>query len=103
MSSELNALVAEKVMGWSKSKVDDTLNYEVPRYSTFISCAWLVVEEMRERGFMIDLDDIGHEGNKSKAQWNCVFFTRETMRDVGPVNCDTAPEAICRAGLEAIK
>ncbi len=98
---ELDALVAEKVMGWAKSKVDNTLTYAVPRYSTFISCAWLVVEEIGKRtGYGVEIEyPCGEMGT-----WQVRFEASVAGKWVGGAGeADTAPLAICEAALEALK
>ena len=106
---ELDALVAEKVMGlrfvW-RSQLTDHYGYnagvwtiptkwgtmdlteEPPRYSTDIAAAWEVVEKMREDGFLVAL-------YRSAGAW---------IADTNPGygKSDTAPHAICLAALRAV-
>jgi len=88
---ELDAQIAEKVMEKPWHGLD-TL-----RYSASISGAWFVVEEMRERGFCMNIQThLGPPVEYQMKLWDC-------DRLVAGEWCDTAPEAICRAALEAVK
>jgi hypothetical protein len=114
---ELDALVAEKVMGWHSSedgyfwlRVDGGFGGYVteeppfsggraPRFapSTDITAAWQIVEHMHKRGFHIVLwfDDFG------TGQWGARFPRGLIGRDRSD-HGHTAPLAICRAALAAI-
>lgn len=93
---ELDALVAEKVMG-------DTRFRQVPRaqwylvldhYSTDIAAAWLVVENAVGRGMPAGINvamNWAGDPDGYVAEWAGV---RELA--------DTAPLAICRAALRAV-
>jgi hypothetical protein len=124
MSRELDAEVAEKVMGWvkgpEKHQYDDLYDchWLYPngdptgwywgcsnscfKPSTSISDAWRVVEEMGKRQLDVSID-------KSWCTGYLVQFTNEPfggpkeLRVYGQGRADTAPEAICRAALEAVK
>ncbi len=91
---ELDALVAEKVMGWNcdiGSSSFDMPTGKLPNFSTSISDAWLVVDAMR-CDFMLR-QMMGHG-------WECIFKLPDLK--IGQADADTAPEAICRAALEAV-
>lgn len=113
---ELDALVAEKVMGWSgiDKKWDYETNesflggktpdwdgrqfYEVPHYSTDIAAAWLVVEKLRTPNWEFQLD------HTRFMIWHCRI---ETTAGEGSASSDssqgeTAPLAICLAALKAV-
>lgn len=104
---ELDALIAEKVMGWhfvGTFTLDPELNcdrwardqngleryfHEVPKYSTDIAAAWQVVEKMivySEHHFLLD----------KGGAWLCRF------REGGLSPGETAPHAICLAALKAV-
>ena len=95
---ELDALVAEKVMGY---KVRDEEHYEVPplraiywipKYSTDIAAAWMVVEKLKGLEPELSWSDEDH----------CWFVHFQKSR---PSICPfgiTAPHAICLAALKAI-
>ena len=120
---ELDALIAEKVMGWEWRKtslndeqkvlvmgnynpLDDSTDFWwgddvmklVPYYSRDIAAAWQVVEKMREEGLDIDITV------RPKIEYGCRVAPR------GECNTDnvvflastTAPLAICRAALKAV-
>lgn len=116
---ELDALVAEKVMGWTACDANEayprwmhgdpgdefaeagrgrgcaplTTAWRVPysRYSTDIAAAWEVVEKVRGDR------DVWLQWDSETSIWGCQFFS-------GGHECfaDTAPLAICRAALKAV-
>lgn len=108
---ELDALVAEKVMGWRR--LPDTPEWGVPPdyttggalgwrpYSTDIAAAWEVVEKLREGWLEVNLDCTA---------FNCANTVRCCVTKQGqqhppfPLYADakTAPLAICRAALRAV-
>lgn len=103
---ELDALVAEKVMGltpveWSGWEGDLSLVYGdqetggiVPRYSTDIGAAWEVVEKLKQdrtvhlwsvpSGYMVQMTGVN----------------AKMLEVIG--QADTAPLAICRAALSSV-
>lgn len=92
---ELDALVAEKVMGWT-----EVCGYEgeykgywkiLPKYSTDIAAAWAVVELPLFDGWAI--------GRNASGKWE-VFNPWENNFVVSVA--DTAPHAICLAALKAV-
>ncbi len=107
---DLDALVAEKVMGrnlWYGDPTgykivenfdywrtdirdsDDEYCYRCPRYSADIASAWEVMEEMKDK-FQPDL--IFENG-----EWECLL-----MAEYARARATTAPLAICRASLIAV-
>ena len=60
---------------------------------TDIKAAWQVVEKMREKGYLVDVEMV-----TLTKHWACDFFEIGKWTGFG----DTAPEAICRAALEAV-
>lgn len=106
---ELDALVAEKVMGWTyghpcpegmdclhwvdeKGEVRD---YKPPQYSTDISAAWEVFEKN------------GYYGNVSYmgVEYVCTLWSKWDDEGLGvdvTATGNTAPEAICKAALLAV-
>mgnify|MGYP001243213261 CR=1 FL=1 len=106
---ELDALVHELVMGlptmpmvkWTVvpgQPLTRTLDpFGVPAYSTDISAAWLVVEKLQEQGVRVDIlsDWHGHRtcrvARKSEILYDALDWS------------DTAPLAICRAALRAVR
>lgn len=115
---ELDALVAEKVMGLEKElrikgtthvatcytdnpyflsgiDKDDVMRYCQPLpYSTSIEAAWLVVEKLKSIGHVIHVSVF-----PDKVQAVYVHDTGEN--DYG--EADTAPHAICLAALKAME
>lgn len=115
---ELDALVAEKVMGWVEVRkqsianamgqhvMDDYVGQPsigvtqpvlVPRYSLMIQEAWKVADHLRNRSqFVAVLSGMGPQGVQP---WIC-----KINRDGGFLEerADTAPVAICLAALKAV-
>ena len=103
---ELDALVAEKVMGWVWGIDDERLQYLVPagaqltrpplpHYSTLIADAWQVVEKI---GFM----NLAFGDTSDQHPNVTVRFWGEKAGQSCYVEADTAPEAICLAALKAV-
>ena len=108
-SRALDALVAEKVMGWEwfrfirhedsyigefgPAQGDEPIaeNYgeHPPLYSTSIAAAWEVVEKLRDTQFTLERDALVSAGG-----WSCMMG--------GFGEGSTAPLAICRAALKAV-
>ena len=121
---ELDALVAEKVMGWQEFPYlilsDDRLSYcppgpvhistvrEVPPYSTSIAAAWEVVEKLRAMNSTLELYSPGALVNDEMGihavEWQATFKSwEEPWGPHGPsVEAQTAPHAICLAALKAV-
>ena len=110
---ELDALVAEKVMGWKVdnehpyttyydgidfmgSNCEDDQAYWSP--STDIAAAWQVVEKMRERGY----DTCVSNGERPPPNvWEAEIYVYPGGLGGGCEKADTAPLAICLAALKA--
>ena len=122
---ELDALIAEKVMGWTDVHLHDgtakdtkltTLFYgewvgrprgegalrRVLPYSTDIAAAWEVVEKMRASySFQLQVPRLPLAGDVF--DWSAVFFVRRTPEEWGAFHsASTAPHAICLAALRAV-
>lgn len=117
---ELDALIAEKVMGWQEVRVgvgDDGIEglmgvpdspdpwrsaYWVPAYSIDIAHAWQVVEKLRADCVFANIGPDPSEGGG----YNCQFHWGEGEDDfdIGVVDAEapTAPHAICLAALKAV-
>lgn len=112
MSRDLDAVVAEKVMGWRKMEgfwvapgTPDWVNlYSQPRdpppFSSDIAAAWQVVEKM-----------VGHgEGNEVRitaglGRCDVTFDLpgyRPILDRIGDATSDSLPTAICLAALRAV-
>lgn len=101
---EMDALVAEKVMGLEVSRdhyggprhlvrTGAKWRYDViEAYSTKISSAWEVVEKMIHLDPMIDWWG---------SHWDCVLRRQEGSCEEYTASAPTAPLAICRAALNA--
>lgn len=82
---ELDALIANKVMG------QFAYPNRIPRFSTNIAAAWLIVARLIAKGWGFDLRNHG--------TWTAVLDYRDERH--ATEDGDTAPLAICRAVLEA--
>jgi hypothetical protein len=105
---ELDALVAEKVMGWKvrpdRYPVDATgqSQFRVPEYSTDIAAAWRVVEQMRQVGWFVQIHDhtTSWEVALGRPEWvTSDLYQARVMPSASSV---TAPHAICLAALAAL-
>lgn len=100
---KLDALVAEKVMGWAlsnKESIKDGLIYTdrgwtsaYPSYSTDIAAAWEVVEKFRWAEPELSWNDETHS-------W--IVHFQKGMYSGYANSAETAPHAICLAALKAI-
>lgn len=119
---ELDALVAEKVMGRKRehefdNDSDDPTCYYCnaylssrgrpcagdPPYSTDIAAAWEVVEHMIERDMRVNVSTCYQPDDGTP--WICTLERHESQ--IGDPNkwteyAETAPEAICKAALAAV-
>jgi hypothetical protein len=106
---ELNAAVAEHVMGWSHEDaergywlsqgcISDPLARALPEYSADIAAAWQVVEKL--------LPLLGHIYPACDPETGKLLHWCAVVED-GPrrrgYTAPTAPEAICRAALAAVQ
>jgi len=104
---ELDALVAEKVMGWKRLdlgpingirwiKGKDVIESEFPfSYSTDISAAWEVVEKLRAVG--VEIVVVAHS-----VKFSCCVNDTETGKTSFLSLAATAPRAICKMALRAV-
>jgi hypothetical protein len=124
---EMDALVAEKVMGWTKkwnnfSGANDWMGYGTGtrndrnwKPSEDISAAWEVVERIKTKdafqyvgdlhivwgGFGENLTPKGPHGQMIYPNALCWLVSIETETNTYRVTANTAPEAICKAALLA--
>jgi hypothetical protein len=121
---ELDALVAERVMGWKRTNrrpcypeawanypqewfltpdgsVENVTN--LPRYSADITVAWEVMEKLRG---LFDEDYFWHIATLRHGRVSAYFAEEYPpatgKRIVGRSEADTAPEAICKAALLSV-
>jgi len=112
---ELDALIAEKVMGWHNNEANPSqpgmwgindyredgtpvLMPDFPAYSEDIAAAWEVVEKIKRNGFKLQFDY-----DTWIAYWSHEDFlcgSEEALEPFG--RADTAPHAICLAALKAV-
>lgn len=110
---ELDALVAEKVMGWvyhpEWNKLAERVygdepglfylrDRELPRYSENMSAVWEVVEKLNSLGWLISIGNGYYRGLGGKV---AVQFKPENQNAHDIVIAETAPHAICLAALKA--
>lgn len=109
---ELDAAVAEKVMGWTRNPhykditmpiLDmcfewDACGYgsnDLARYSESIEAAMQVVEKMRERGHSVQINGF--------RRWGVTFVLEsDAAPTVRPCGGPSLPLAICRAALAVL-
>lgn len=109
---ELDALVAEKVMG---IKVQWMIDYRnIPQFSIDIAAAWQVIAELNKRGFRVhitvdsdgDCNSVTLEAGDSNCPYNKPYDPSDghgyTLIEHEPIEVQTAPLAICRAALKAV-
>ena len=100
---ELDALIAEKVMGIDPQSFKDEIVYresvgfergQLPAFSTDMTAAWRIVEKFH---FSYDVEIF------STGDWVSVKIDCSTpMHDAVTAWADTAPLAICLAALKAV-
>lgn len=114
---ELDALVAEKVMGWTKATLHDEVSGPEQYWcsgkvahvlvdswtpSAFIHYAWKVVEKLAKDGKHLALQAPGstdmNECYRTFPKWTADFEFRLDSE----AEADTAPLAICLAALKAV-
>lgn len=102
---ERDALVAEKVMGFTKPSLGwgfhelesgSYVNYPLPHYTTDISEVWEVVDKLKKKRVFINM---GFSPISNRYAVN--FSTVTVMKDSNGY-APTAPEAICLAALKAV-
>jgi hypothetical protein len=68
----------------------------IPRNSSYIGYAWKIVEKLQETGWVgVTSESTNGDG------WICEF--RNGLSEIDFCYAETAPLAICRAGLKAMK
>lgn len=120
VGSELDALVAERVIGWticehsrkgiptaqssgramcSKQDCKGELHYDfLDKYSIDISAAWKIVEFLRKEG--CDFDSFS-SATRLQPGWSDVVFMSQV--DEFSARAETLPLAICRAALLTVE
>lgn len=88
---ELDAIVAEKVMGARRYYADEVMYAHNPHYSTDIAAAWEIYKEMMTRNAERFIDRLTYFGNNK---------SRESM--LNDVLKTLSPFLICRAALLAV-
>lgn len=89
---------------WMGPVFDNGMSLQaVPAYESDIAAAWLVVERMREKGYEMMLSN----GNGPTHEWDCELMplVNSPFMSLPCVlgQADTAPLAICRAALSAVR
>lgn len=104
--SELDALVADKIMGlnvsWLHEDKDYTKHGGLPKYSTDIAAAWTVVEKIynKNKGEPMVMQIYGplSDGYKVTLIWE----HHDGPIEEGSIVAKTASHAICLAALKAV-
>ena len=118
---ELDALIAEKVMGLKlrKKKVPNGHGHpaahynlvdfwysdhekigHLPHYSTDISAAWQVMEKLKARVTYPGYVDVAT--NNDKGGWSCCLVERSGEGGHPAISAPTAQLAICLTALDAV-
>lgn len=104
---EIDRLIAERMMGWTNLSLAGTrfgttpqgrVHRIVPQYSTDISAAWEVVEQLRLLGYQGGIDWARPEPGYECAFWSSSISPYEKQSS----RAETAPMAICLAALKVI-
>lgn len=76
-------------------------HYQIPAYSTDISMAWGVVENMEAKGYLFRITRMGTVDPPGSLEWQVDFRKLHSIQgaDLLVGNAPTAPLAICRAAL----
>ena len=116
---ELDAMIADKVMGWTEqpysrppSHWQDEEGYTIltlPNFSTDIAAAWQVVERMRRfsdlRSFAVVVQDNSEHG--AEPEWLARFDRYEVATDEMVTaewwSSKSAAKVICIAALKAVQ
>lgn len=106
---ELDALVAERVMGWQRFGLHNQLwdkqpphrqvmctAFELPKFSGEIAAAWEVVENLAPK--FIDFELVNRQNRLALTRFVWGHGPKEFFQG----NASTAPLAICRAALKAV-
>jgi hypothetical protein len=113
-SRELDAIVAEKVMGWSYTRFMNNVHrvsarhpvwqefIVVPRYSTDLAAAWQVVEKLATGYRNVLIENTAELLGKRRYWVDIKEHGDLGMIDIAKANADTAPLAICLAALKAV-
>jgi len=111
---ELDALIAEKVMGIPVTKEqgdywpppDPGKNFStqpIPDYSTDISAAWEVVEHMRTKHWR-DAFTLFSPEIENATEWRAFFAKKFVSVDDSKFESgESAPHAICLAALKSVE
>lgn len=104
---ELDALIAEKVMGIKNPTPQQNsfglqVHEEIPRYSTDIALAWKVIKNIKQLPWdRNNPNDSGVEVRltwcTANKNWECFIWNEQMIR----ATARTAPHAICLAALKA--
>lgn len=98
---ELNALVAEKVMGWKPAErgIFDFRPEPKPihlKYSTDIAAAWQVVEKMQSNDNFLSII------TSKKNKWSVNIWVGKRVSTLVVKHTETTPAAICLAALASV-
>lgn len=103
-SRKLDALIAEKVMGWSLEEINDMVGHPAfenasPFYSTSLNDAWMVINKIQEK-----LTESYYPilMMTSPGQWYCGWSRSYPDCADYEGRASSVAEAICLAALEAI-
>lgn len=111
---ELDAVIAEKVMGWKRidsiswsqpipsGLAIQRLEFELPNFSTDTEAAWQVVETIDMPFHLVKSTDKMPNLVRPRGEKYLCTFTIDYGNHVA-AGSDTAPHAICLAALKAVE
>jgi hypothetical protein len=127
---ELDALIAERVMGWTiisldilspefekrfgvyrfrdSSLIGTRASHNFPRpvpipyYSTEITSAWEIWSKIREMGYWVELKQVRPRNIPSRQEYQCEIFSNDFNKSIALTIRSTEPLAICIAALQAL-
>lgn len=102
---EIDALVAEKVMGGKLTELRDYVTwqqskklYSIPNYSTDMTVAWAIVEKFKNTGdYKIVISAYPKDG-----LWTIKAYHRDGYNKSCSTSAKTLPHAICLAALKSV-
>lgn len=111
-SRDLDALVAQKIFGYGPyypsiignniTAPNSTKITWLPRYSTDISDAWMVVEEMQRRGWDYLASSLVN-GNHAMRFDKYSIVSGQEVESSARAEAPTLPHAVCKAALRALE
>jgi hypothetical protein len=100
-SRELDEIIFTSVMGLTMSHV-----LEIPNYSTNITAAWEVIDQLQKTNFLVQTRTFSNQPHpfiNQPHQSQCLILKEAGVDNWIVGYGDTMPHAICMAALESIE